>query len=239
MMINLKDFNPTITEHDKDVCPICGGSGEITWKDEEGNEFGRPCECEIERQTKARLARSGLAEVMERYTFDSYQVKEPWQARILGSAKAYAIDPSGWFFIGGQSGCGKTHICTAMAVALIEIGSQVRYMKWREDSTLLKRMVNTEDYDGEFGKWKAAHVLYIDDLFKGAVTEADVKLAFDLINERYNNDLPTIISSEKMLSEITDIDEAIGGRIHEKSKYTLNIKSDRKRNIRFEGGVTL
>ena len=77
-------------------------------------------------------------------------------------------------------------------------------------------------------RFKKAEVLYIDDLFKTGrnpdgsepkPTAADINAAFEIINYRYNNPaLLTIISSELNEDELLDIDEAVGGRIFERSK---------------------
>lgn len=67
--------------------------------------------------------------------------------------------------------------------------------------------------------------------------------AFEIINYRYNNqDLITIISSERTLTDLLDIDEAIAGRIAEKSKpggYCINLNKDTKKNWRMQGIVEL
>ena len=79
--------------------------------------------------------------------------------------------------------------------------------------------------------------MYIDDLFKtkqgASVTAADINIAFEILNYRYINDMLTIISSEKTLREILDIDEAVGSRIYEMAQgYILNISADPAKNYR-------
>ena len=81
-------------------------------------------------------------------------------------------------------------------------------------------------------------VLLIDDLFKTQSNEkptsADVRLAYDLLNYRYENrDLITMLSTERTVSELKQIDEATGGRIYEMAKgYCLEIGGEGK-NWRF------
>lgn len=218
------------------VCPICGGTEYISYKDESGEIRYEPCRCLIAKQTKERLARSGLDKVMERYTFEKFEAREPWQRNIRETAEEYAEDPDGWFFIGGQSGCGKTHICTAITVRLIERGNPSNYMKWCDDSRTLKSLTMQAEYIPAIERLKEIKVLCIDDLFKGGVTDADKRLAFEIINARYMKDLPTIISSEYRLTELARIDEAIGGRIAEMTKgRAIDIKPSRERNIRISG----
>lgn len=215
-------------------CPKCRDTGMIT-KEIDGLEFGVPCECQIEKSYMRRLARSGLAKLAEEKRLDNFHAGEPYQERIKRKAAAYIADDSGkWFFIGGQVGCGKTHICTAIAVQLIRQGNPLRYMLWRDEATTLKALVgDAEKYAREIEKFKAVKVLYIDDLFKGRVTEADVNLAFEIINHRYNNGLRTIISSEYQLEELKHIDDALASRIFEMSRgYRLDIKREDGRNWR-------
>jgi DNA replication protein DnaC len=83
-------------------------------------------------------------------------------------------------------------------------------------------------------------VLYIDDFFKtesGKLpTTAEINIAFEILNFRYNNpDLVTIISSEKGMSELLEIDEATGSRIFERSKdYSISIAKDKNKNYRLK-----
>lgn len=80
-----------------------------------------------------------------------------------------------------------------------------------------------------------ADVLYIDDFFKGKISETDKTLAFDIINYRYNNSLVTIISSELLLQELIDVDAAIAGRIKQMSAdYIVQIAYDDERNYRLK-----
>jgi ATP-binding cassette subfamily B protein len=75
-----------------------------------------------------------------------------------------------------------------------------------------------ESYEAELKRYKTVSVLHIDDFLKGSVSEADLRLAFDLLNARYNRpSLRSVISSERSLSEILALDEAIGGRICERA----------------------
>ena len=51
---------------------------------------------------------------------------------------------------------------------------------------------------------------------------------YAVVNYRYLNHLPILLSSEKTIDEICYIDEALGSRIFEMSRdYLLQIKGDR------------
>lgn len=209
------------------------------------------CKCEEIRRSILRLRKSGLKNIIKDYTFDKFEATEPWQEALKKAAMEYAHakNPEGWFYIGGQSGAGKTHLCTAICREFLLEGRKVMYMLWRDEIVKLKGLVNdATEYGALIDKYKKADVLYIDDLFKtgkgpdGDVqrpTGADVNIAFEIINYRCNNpELLTIISSECTEDDLLDIDEAVGGRIIEKAK-AFSIAKDRKRNYRLKKAVTL
>ena len=84
---------------------------------------------------------------------------------------------------------------------------------------------------------KNVEVLFLDEVLK-KYNETDLKYIIEIINYRYNNNLKTVISSERNLNELLDIDEATFGRVVEKSgEYLLDIKKDRNKNYRLKGLV--
>lgn len=237
------------------VCTECKNKGWISVV--KYSEFSRyysetltPCKCQRIRKAIHRLHRSGLKNVVKECTFDRYIAEDPWQASVKAAAVKFCHDEGNhWFYMGGQSGAGKSHLCTAITVHYIRQGLEAKYMLWRDEIAKIKASVNDAAvYAGLMKEIKTAPVLYIDDLFKGGKgddgnykppTAADVNAAFEIINYRYNNpELITIISSERTLSELTQIDEAIAGRIAERTKaggYCLNIKREPSRNYRMRG----
>ena len=238
-------------------CPICKNRGDfLVLSERMGGIYEQAvlCKCMDIRKSIWRMRASGLEKIIRDCTFDRFEVTEPWQQSMVDKAKAYLAEgePAGkWFFIGGQPGCGKTHICTAIVRDLL-YRKPVQYMPWERDSKRLKAIVNeAEDYGKEIGALNTAPVLYIDDLFKPVPdeygeprlpTSADIRLAFEIINYRNINHLPTIISSEWPMDKLIDIDEATASRINENcefGKYVLGIGRDRTKNHRLSGQTML
>lgn len=233
-------------------CKICLNKGYVfkvvEYSDGSYSHVCADCKCAEIRRSVMRMKRSGLKDIIKDYTFDKFCATEPWQQTIKNAALEYANNPEGWFYIGGQSGCGKTHLCTAICRKFLLEGKQVIYMLWRDDIVKLKSLVNDPEYGSLIEKYKKAEVLYIDDLFKtgkdkdgtdARPTSADINIAFEVLNYRYCNPaLLTIVSSELNEDELLDIDEAVGGRIFERAK-TFSIAKDRKRNYRTKRAVTL
>lgn len=245
-------YNATPGDLNKDGdynCPLCMNRGNTAVLDERGGVFYDvypPCRCMEIRKSIWRLKQSGLEKSIRENTFERFEIKEPWQKVMVETAKLYLADgePAGrWFFAGGQPGCGKTHICTAIARKLL-YEKPVLYVVWEQVSKQIKAVVtDAEEYAREVGKLENVDVLYIDDLFKPVKDEfgnrrppspADMKLAFEVINHRYINRLPTIISSEWYLSELIDMDEATASRIAERSDgFCLTLGRDKNKNHRY------
>lgn len=111
-------------------------------------------------------------------------------------------------------------------------------MLWRDLAVKAKALVNTDEYHRILQPLKDVPVLYIDDMYKTgkgqSPTTADVNLAFELINYRYNDETKrTIISTERTLDELMSIDEAVGSRIYERSKgYRLDFSDKQNWRLR-------
>lgn len=214
-------------------CPICKNKGYIE-KIVDDSEVLAECKCLKTRDTLRRIKDSGLEGLLRHCTFRNFETTEEWQKSIKSGAMHFSERGEGFFYIGGQSGCGKTHLCTAIVGAMIKKGRSARYFVWREDSTALKALVNDKEYQPAIDDFKKTDVLYIDDLFKqSSVSDADVKLAFEIIDYRARNSLMTVISSELNINELVEIDEALGGRIIQMTKDNRHIISkDRTKNYR-------
>lgn len=251
-------LNSTIGALDKQdgySCALCKNKGIIAYP--EISELGystvvfRECVCMKPRRSLRRLEKSGLKSLIKDYTFSRFNVHKPWQGLMLNAARSYAEKPEGWFFVGGQSGSGKTHICTAICRELLLSGRAVIYMLWRDTVAQLKAAVTDEKRYAELiNEYKTVDVLYIDDLFKSGrskeaaaqPTSADINVAFEILNYRYNNPaLLTVISSEYSIGDIISIDEAVGGRIYERTKNgnACSIKRDRGKNYRLRSATEL
>ena len=220
-------------------CGKCKNKGVIYFMN--GDELlCKPCECMSYRDSAIRLKKSGLSESIQRYTFRNFEITQEFQKLMREKAVNFIKNKGRCFFIGGQIGCGKTHICTAAAGYLLKHGKQVQYLQWRDDIPRIKVGVSDGTSQKQIDDLKKVEVLYVDDLFKNKEgtepTGADINLAFDIFNYRYiNSDLITIISSEKTLAELLVVDEAIGSRIAEMSEqYNISIAKDIKKNYRLK-----
>ena len=208
----------------------------------------KECGCVKARKAAALLRKSGLADALEQQTFDRFTVGNDMQEQIKSTARRYMESlfsmPSDaprkpWLYIGGNPGSGKTHICTAVCGELLKANIEVVYMQWLQEARKLKAYVNEPDFEGMLDRFVECDVLYIDDLYKQTyrgtpiLTDADVRIAFTVFNERYLQNKPTIISSEWSLENLLDADEGVFSRVYERCKgYTVTVPREMQYNFR-------
>ncbi|WP_308161951.1 ATP-binding protein [Bacillus sp. ISL-75] len=202
-------------------------------------EVLKDCVCAKKRQSNHLMKFSEITEEFKKLTFGSFVVEGKPDA--IQEAHQCAVDYFMEFdhikgerhnsiSLLGQPGSGKTHLLTALANNLImKKQVSVLYFPFVEGFNDLKN-----DFDlleEKLTKMKRVGVLFIDDLFKGRTfpTDFQIEQMFAVINYRYLNHKPIMISSEKTVDELCEIDEALGTRIYQMSKnYTVVIKGDRK-----------
>ena len=132
-------------------------------------------------------------------------------------------------------GTGKTHLAIAITNNLLHKGIAVKYFSYREEITKIKQTITDhETYQRELNKWKNARVLFIDDLFKGKITDSDVNIMFEVVNHRYLNRLPIIATTELDLYGLDSIDQAITSRLYEMSKGFFNEMGGNNANFRYQ-----
>lgn len=232
------------------TCEKCGNTGFILKKfksvDGKVYDVAIECECNAKRMYYARAKQVGLGEGIFDKTFETFEAGTDWQETIKQTALNFCNqEKHKMFYIGGQIGCGKTHICTAIVNNLLERGKNCQYVIWNDIITKLKQTIydnaNKELYNQQLNQLKNIEVLYIDDFFKNEInTRADIDIAWQIINARYMNQLTTIISSERTLcnrqNSLDMVDEAIASRIYELTnigEFNLAIAKDRNKNYRF------
>lgn len=206
------------------------------------------CSCRLAREAEERIRNSGLADALENQTFATFEVKTDIQRRTRDVAQKYVKDlfddPQSkrrpWLYIGGNPGSGKTHICTAVCGEVLKRNIAVLYMQWVDVARNLKASVNDEDFDDMVADYINVSVLYIDDLLKQRYTatplfsEADIKIAFTILNARYLMNKPTIISSEwDLVNQLLPADEGVFSRVYERCKgHRLTIERNAGNNYR-------
>lgn len=212
----------------------CQECKDTTWL--QGEDGMIRCECYKKEQTLKLWANAGLTTDLKTRTFATYKPYNSDTTKAKSIAATFARDfeekQSSIAFI-GQPGSGKTHLGMAIMLNFLEKGIQTVYMSYREEITKLKQNIMDEVvYQREIDKFKRCKVLFIDDLFKGKVTDSDVKIMFEIINHRYINGRTVIVSSELTIDKLLDVDEATGSRVYEMCREYLVEMRGKENNYR-------
>jgi len=109
----------------------------------------------------------------------------------------WAFDPKNIFYFCGNVGTGKTYFAAAFYNFLIEQKKPVRVYSEQFLFNELKVCMNLEDWGPTYRLQVIceAEYLILDDLGSSKMTEWQKEMLFYLVDTRYNNELPTLITS--------------------------------------------
>jgi DNA replication protein DnaC len=194
-----------------------------TWFPSLGHpDFGclYPCTCAAgERQQRARLARLARLSGLDAYadkTFTSFDGRLPGVGRALALTETYAETLSGWLVLSGPYGCGKTHLAAAVANVALARGKSVVFAAVPDLLDYLKatfRPSSDESYDERFELLRSAELLVLDDLGTESVTPWAREKLYQLINHRYVQRMPLVVTSNVPLEQL---DGRIRSRLHDR-----------------------
>lgn len=149
------------------------------------------------------------------YTFDNF-VSGPSNATVYHAAQTIAKNPgTGYnpFFIFGDSGLGKTHIIHAVENYIIQNKhKKVYYSTANQMTEDFIRSIQNKTVSEFRDKITKNDVLLIDDIqFLSGKTGTQNEF-FYIFNQFYDNKKQIIITSDKYINEIVDIDDRLRSR---------------------------
>jgi DNA replication protein DnaC len=192
------------------------------------------CECQERNRIKRMFKSSHITDDFQKLGFQNFITDG--RPQCVTAAKEVALeylkrfddikdDRCNSVALLGNPGCGKTHVLMAICNNLMRKRIHVMYFPWVEGLNDLKD--NMDDLERKIRMMKEVSVLYIDDLFKGrkTPTEWSVEQLFGIVNYRYVEHLPILLSCEKDIDQLCDIDEGIGSRLYEMARnHTVLMK---------------
>jgi DNA replication protein DnaC len=200
-------------------CPICHGSGYLR-RDlpVEHPDFGRleVCTCrqaEVRARIRARLFSLSRLDELQTLTFETFEPRgrihlgEEQQAsleRAFNQAREFAHSLQGWVFIQGGYGCGKTHLAAAIANECVSLGVPTLFLTVPDLLDSLRFAYGSEDvtFEERFEQIRQAPLLILDDFGTQSATEWAREKLFQILNHRYINHLPVVVTSNLSLEEI-------------------------------------
>ena len=212
------------------ACPrgVCDGSGWILGPE----DVARPCECRAERLSRDR-SRGIASAIPARYrgvSFDRPPVSDMARdltARLaVQEARNYIehLDENlargkGLWFMGG-TGTGKTTLGMLIASEALKAGKSVGIYFAPKLLTRIRQTYQEADQENAYARFfervTSVDLLYIDDLGSERRTDWVVEQLYAVINERYENQRPMLVTSNAK-GEIIDegqqqLEDQIGGR---------------------------
>jgi DNA replication protein DnaC len=136
------------------------------------------------------------------------------------AAAQYADDPQGWFILNGGSGTGKTHLAAGIGFACQERGKPVMFVVVPDLLDHLRATFSpssTVSYDRLFNEVLTCEMLILDDLGTQSATPWAREKLYQILNYRYNAELPTVITT-------TDRLEAMDARIRSRMMDTRLVR---------------
>jgi DNA replication protein DnaC len=204
---------------DQAVCPLCGGLGYVRADvPVDHPDFGKllPCKCRLVERAEKRISElravSNMA-ALDQKTFESFVPEghglSPEKRANLNKAfeiaREYADNPSGWLLLKGGYGCGKTHLAAAIANEHLQGGRAALFLTVPDLLDYLRSAFGPSSpagYDERFDEIRGVGLLILDDLGTESPTAWAQEKLFQILNYRYNANLPTVITTNHELEEI-------------------------------------
>ncbi len=208
----------------------------------------RLCDCRERLKLQRLFESSKITPAFRATTFESFItsgrpiiIQSMFKSALDYSRRFNEIksDKNNWLVLLGEPGSGKTHLTMAVANEKINERVKVLYFQHVEGVNEMKDILRTgeESLLEKVREMQQVDFLVWDDLFKPVKdkknpTAFEIEKAFEILNYRYLNLLPTAISSERTPKELVEIDRATGSRILERGKGHLVVVEGIENNYR-------
>ena len=132
------------------------------------------------------------------------------------AAEDFARSPEGWLLLTGQRGCGKTHLAVAIGGESLRQGRDVFFAFVPSLLDHLRATFSPDSpigYDELFEQVKTAPLLILDDLGAESSTVWAKEKLYQIVVERHESRLPTVITSAFNLDELEEAEPRVGSRL--------------------------
>jgi DNA replication protein DnaC len=152
------------------------------------------------------LSDTGIKKRFATRTFANYRIETTMQKQAWEAAKEYAdnfhcfYEKGEGLYIEGTNGTGKTHLAAAIALHLLEKGRSVICQTSIDLLNNIKLQFNAKNTESNnehkiLSAYASADLLILDDLGKEQSTDWSIAVLYSIINERYEDMLPVIITT--------------------------------------------
>ena len=174
------------------------------------------CVCrqrDVSQQVRERLYSLSRLDELKELTFTTFQPRGrkglgEMQAasieRTFNQAQHYANQLNGWLLLQGGYGAGKTHLAAAIANFAVEMGVPTLFLTVPDLLDMLRFSYDSEDttFEARFNEIRNASLLVLDDFGTQNATGWAQEKLFQILNYRYINKLPLVVTTNLSLDEI-------------------------------------
>ncbi len=217
------ELKPRVEPLGRPDCPYCQGVGFVRYDVPLGHEkFGKIeiCVCrgvDVAEKARARLYALSSLDRLSHLTFENFNVAGNPKSKHaitqierdnLEFARTLCQDFSerleGWVLLEGSYGCGKTHLAAAIANAAVTRGVPTLFITVPDLLDSLRFAYNSPEttFEARFEDIRSANLLVMDDFGTQNATGWGQEKLFQIINYRYINKLPTVVTTNLILDEI-------------------------------------
>lgn len=200
-------------------CPICRGIGFVR-RDLpiDHLEFGKVeiCSCrasEVAQGAYQRVYRLSNLQAFKTMTFETFKTQgrmglgdeQTTSLKVaLNQAQTFAHSLKGWLILLGGYGCGKTHLAAAIANFAVEMGVPTIFLTVPDLLDWLRYSYDAtdENFETRFEEIRNVGLLVLDDLGSQNGTPWAQEKLYQILNHRYVNHLPLVVTSNQSMDEI-------------------------------------
>ncbi|MBE9525274.1 MAG: ATP-binding protein [Chloroflexi bacterium] len=200
-------------------CDICAGVGYFHLDLPLGHpDFGQlqVCPCrqgDLTRQAHQRLFAMSNLDELQHLNFENFKSRGrtgsgPIEAQSLEAAyessQQFARTLDGWLVLQGSFGCGKTHLAAAIANMVVDLGIPTLFITVPDLLDFLRFSYDDPEstFEQRFEEIRNVPLLIMDDFGTQNATNWAQEKLFQIMNFRYINKLPMIITTNLMMAEI-------------------------------------
>jgi DNA replication protein DnaC len=214
-------------------CELCRDSGVIFNLEK---NVGYVCSCQERKKLKRLLKSCNISDEfvhknfgnftlkgMDKRVVNAYRIAKEYSDGLVDRVKrGEGLRGAPWMGLLGTSGCGKTHLVTAAAYPLIELGMFPMFFNWVQSFTEWFAYYNKPEEAYKVDEIRQriynCDILIVDDICKESQKDTWIKEFYGIVDYRYRKQLPIIYTSEYFYQLVGFLSKATAGRLFEKTK---------------------